>query len=110
MELMNEPNELSNLEQFLVEVVENLRYGISENVSADNIALEINASKFKFNIEIPDLCSILMKALLEITITDENAGNKEIISQFLKLLNCLKDLLVKYLNTEEYQFYATIAL
>ena len=36
---------LFTVHQFQVEVVENLRSGILENIAHDNIALEINASK-----------------------------------------------------------------
>lgn len=104
------PTEMTSVNQFHMEVVENLRYGLTENIAADNIALEINASKFKFNIEIPDLCSTFTKALMDISISDEDHGRAEMTAYFQTILDFLRPLLIKYLNTVEYQMFAVIAL
>lgn len=104
------PAEMTSLAQFHLEVVENLRYGISEKIAADNIALEINASKFKFNIEIPDLCSTISKALLEISVSDEEQTRAEMTANFQTILEFLRPLLMKYLNTAEYQMFAVNGL
>lgn len=100
------PNELSNFHQFQIEVFENMRCGILENIDHDNIALEINASKFKFNITITELCTAVMQGLLKLVIKDENTPKQEIIKEFEKTSTSLLSLLLKYYNTAETQMYA----
>lgn len=99
------PQELNNLHQFHIEVVENLRSGMLENIAADNIALEINASKFKFNISIPELCQTVMKGVLELSIKPESSKS-EAIKDLDKVIKSLHSLLLKYFNSSEMQMYA----
>lgn len=103
------PQELSNLHQFHIEVVENLKSGFLENIAPDNIALEINASKFKFNISITELCQTVIKALLELSIKDETSKADQ-VKEFDKISKALHPLLVKYYNTSETQMYALHAM
>jgi len=105
------PPEQSSLQQFHTEVMENLRYGMTDSIATDNIALEINASKYKFNIDLPELCSTLMKACLSISITDDQAQTKqEIVQAFDKVLACHQNLLTKYFNSAEYQMHAILGI
>jgi len=103
------PQELSNFHQFQIEVVENLKSGFLENIAPDNIALEINASKFKFNISITELCQAVIKALLELSIKD-GITKVEQMKEFDKISKALHPLLTKYFNTGETQLYAVRAI
>jgi len=98
--------ELSNLHQFHIEVVENLKSGYLEKIAADNIALEINASKFKFNISILELCQTVAKALLEMCLKHDDTPKTEQVKEFGKVIKGLHPLLLKYFNTAETQTYA----
>ncbi|XP_047126354.1 translation initiation factor eIF2B subunit epsilon isoform X1 [Hydra vulgaris] len=98
------PNEQNNFHQFYVEVVENLRCGVMENIAADNISLEINASKFKFNISIPELYEAVIKGLLELSIIE--GSKQESLVALEKNITCLRPLLLKYFNSDESQMNA----
>lgn len=100
------PVEYSNLEQFHMEVVENLRSGIAEHIAPDNIALEINASKFKFNISIADLCQTVVKALLELAVKDELRAKQDMVKDLDKIIAELHKLLKKYFNNIDEQIHA----
>jgi len=100
------PTEYSNLEQFHIEVVENLRSGIAENIAADNIALEINASKFKYNMSIPELCQTVIKSLLELSVKDDERSKQDIVKDLDSVIKGLKPLLIKYFSTVEDQIHA----
>merc|ERR1719495_1930372 len=106
------PVEYTSLEQFHMEVVENLRSGIMENIATDNIALEINASKFKYNISISDLCQTVVKALLEVALKDaeeESRGKQEMVKELGRTIEKLHQLLFKYFNKIEEQVHAVVA-
>lgn len=103
------PTEYSNLEQFYLEVLENLRSGIAEHIAADNIALEVNASKFKFNISIPELCDTVIKALLELSVKDEDRAKQDIVKDLDSVIRDLRALLMKYFNSTEEQIHAITA-
>ncbi|XP_057313483.1 translation initiation factor eIF-2B subunit epsilon-like [Hydractinia symbiolongicarpus] len=103
------PVETSNLYQFYLEVTENLRCGITEKISADNIALEINASKFKFNISIPELCQTVVKALLELSVKDTSRTKQDMAKDLDKIMTTLQPLLEKYYNCPDTQLQAIVA-
>jgi len=106
---LSPPPEQSNLNEFYDEVVENLAHGIAEKVAADNIALEINASKYKFNIDIPELCQTLMKALVSLSVKDVTRPHTEMMKDFVKNVSVIQSLLMKYWNSPEYQMQAISA-
>jgi len=106
------PIEYTNVEHFHMEVVENLRSGIAENIAADNIALEINASKFKYNISISELCCTVVKAMLEVSLKEaeeEGRGKQEMVKEMHKTIGVLHPLLFKYFNQVSEQGYAVVA-
>ena len=103
------PAEYSNLQQFHMEVVENLRSGIVEHIASDNIALEINASKFKFNISITELCQTVIRSLLELSVKDETRPKQDIVKDLDKIIKDLYMLLVKYFNNIDDQIHAVTA-
>lgn len=103
------PTEYSNVEQFYMEVVENLQSGIAEHISADNMALEINAAKFKYNTSIAELCSTVVKAMLEISVKDESRPKQDIVKELDSVIKELKGLLMKYFSSVEDQIHAITA-
>jgi len=103
------PVEYTNLEQFHMEVVENLRSGIAENIAPDNIALEINASKFKYNTSITDLCQTVVKAMLELALGDETRSKQELVKELTRTMASLHKVLLKYFGNVDEQIHAVTA-
>lgn len=51
---------------FYNEVVDSLHRGIEENISCDNLVLEINSSKYAYNVSMKELNGLVIKAILEL--------------------------------------------
>ncbi|XP_048578776.1 translation initiation factor eIF-2B subunit epsilon isoform X2 [Nematostella vectensis] len=61
---------------FYNEVLETIRLGVVDGVSGDNMILEINASKYAYNVTFRDVNQSIGKALLESALHDSNMDNQ----------------------------------
>ncbi|KAJ7337955.1 Translation initiation factor eIF-2B subunit epsilon [Desmophyllum pertusum] len=61
---------------FYNEVLESIRLGVADHVDPENIILEINASKFAYNVTFHELNHAVVKSLLESSLHDASLPNK----------------------------------
>nr|XP_018670398.1 translation initiation factor eIF-2B subunit epsilon-like isoform X2 [Ciona intestinalis] len=82
-----------DLTTFQREVKESLCGGIEENIQSDNLVLEINSSKYAYNMSVKDVVQTVTKSLLEIA-TEKTANDptqyftnlKMILTHYVPLL------------------------
>ncbi|XP_077989195.1 translation initiation factor eIF2B subunit epsilon-like [Glandiceps talaboti] len=97
---------------FYNEVLDSLQRGIEENIKCDNLILEVNSSKYAYNISMKELNILLLKAILEIP-----ALKSRTVLQPTQYLASLKPLLVRlaavlqnYMKSAESQLDCLTAL
>lgn len=90
---------LEDADQFLVEVVESLKRGFNEKSNADFLILEINGSRYTYNIPFNEVNFLVVKATLSLSIVQEN---KDPLEGFKELYTYLGDKVLKnYIKDEE---------
>uniref|UniRef100_A0A8C9RR24 Translation initiation factor eIF2B subunit epsilon n=1 Tax=Scleropages formosus TaxID=113540 RepID=A0A8C9RR24_SCLFO len=57
--------ELDDVKVFQTEVLGTLQRGMEENISCDNLVLEINSLKYAYNITLKEVMQVLMRVVLE---------------------------------------------
>uniref|UniRef100_W5MB06 Translation initiation factor eIF2B subunit epsilon n=1 Tax=Lepisosteus oculatus TaxID=7918 RepID=W5MB06_LEPOC len=72
--------ELDDVKVFQAEVQGTLQRGIEENISCDNLVLEINSLKYAYNITLKEVMQILTKVVLEFPFQQE--GQQLTTSQY----------------------------
>ncbi|XP_031572968.1 translation initiation factor eIF-2B subunit epsilon-like [Actinia tenebrosa] len=95
------PPEDSSL--FYNEVLETIRHGVADKVSPDNMVLEINASKFAYNVTFRDVNQSMVKALLETSLPDNTMDKRSQAKSLKKTLDHLKPLMEKYIRDADGQ-------
>lgn len=78
-----------------MEVVESLHRGFEEKLSCDNLILEINSSRYAYNISLSDVTVLTLKSILLLPLR-VNSNSKAVMSYFLPLLR-------NYVKTSEAQ-------
>ncbi|KAM9315615.1 translation initiation factor eIF2B subunit epsilon [Gastrophryne carolinensis] len=63
---------LDDIKVFYNELVGTLQRGVEENISCDNLVLEINSLKFAYNISLAEVMQILCKVVLEFPLQQMN--------------------------------------
>ena len=93
--------EIHEADRFYKEVIKNLRRCLKEDIAIANILLEINSVKHAYGIEILNLVSLLIKALLYMPtdIQNQNTFFANFESQMKKFLPLLKNY-VKVTNSQ----------
>uniref|UniRef100_H2ZHD7 W2 domain-containing protein n=1 Tax=Ciona savignyi TaxID=51511 RepID=H2ZHD7_CIOSA len=84
-----------DLSTFQKEVKESLCGGIEENIQCDNLVLEINSSKYAYNMSVKDVVQTVTRSLLEIA-TDRTSNNAHYFSTVKKILAHYIPLLLNY--------------
>ncbi|XP_076821156.1 translation initiation factor eIF2B subunit epsilon-like [Clavelina lepadiformis] len=88
----SEEDAFDDLSNFEKEVKESLQRGYEEKVQCDNLVLEVNSSKYAYNMSMRDVIQTIAKSLLEIAAaqsmdaTSYFATLKEVLLHFLPLL------------------------
>lgn len=84
---------------FYTEVLEVIRHGVANNVDSDNIILEINASKFAYNVTFHELNQAVIKSLLESSLNDSSLSRQDLTKATEHLLPVISN----YIKTREDQ-------
>ncbi|XP_048578779.1 translation initiation factor eIF-2B subunit epsilon isoform X2 [Nematostella vectensis] len=88
---------------FYNEVLETIRLGVVDGVSGDNMILEINASKYAYNVTFRDVNQSIGKALLESALHDNNMDNQAQSVNLKKTMMHLKPVFENYVKDAEGQ-------
>lgn len=90
---------LEDADQFLVEVIESIKRGFNEKSNADFLILEINGSRYTYNIPFNEVNFLVVKATLSLSVVQEN---KDPLEGFKELYKYLGDKVLKnYIKDEE---------
>ncbi|XP_041465652.1 translation initiation factor eIF-2B subunit epsilon-like [Lytechinus variegatus] len=90
---------------FYGEVLDSLQRTIEENIKVDNVILEINSSKYAYNIAMHELISLVMKAILEMPQLKASGPmtSQQLLLAIKKLFVRLKPLFTNYIKGAESQ-------
>lgn len=90
---------LEDADQFLVEVIESIKRGFNEKSNADFLILEINGSRYTYNIPFNEVNFLVVKASLSLPIVVENTNPLEGFKELYKYLG--EKVLKNYIKDEE---------
>lgn len=90
----NEPS--SFLPVFLTEVIDSLERGFKEKSNPDFLILEINSSRYAYNMSLSEVNFYVMKALLNLYPIKESNGN--VLSAFNQIYGHLHSVLKNYIR------------
>jgi translation initiation factor eIF-2B subunit epsilon len=90
---------LEDADQFLVEVVESIKRGFNEKSNADFLILEINGSRYTYNIPFNEVNFLVVKASLSLPIVVENNDPLKGFEELYKYLG--EKVLKNYIKDEE---------
>uniref|UniRef100_A0A1A8GDB9 Translation initiation factor eIF2B subunit epsilon n=1 Tax=Nothobranchius korthausae TaxID=1143690 RepID=A0A1A8GDB9_9TELE len=76
--------EMDDVKVFQMEVIGTLQRGLEENISCDNLVLEINSLKYAYNITLKEVMQILTRVVLEYPFQQQDAHLSA--SQYVSLL------------------------
>lgn len=102
------PEEDSRL--FYNEVLESIRHGVEDQVDPENLILEINASKFAYNVTFHELNQAVVKSLLESSLHDSSMQRQEMSKNLKKAVDHLLPMILNYIKNSDGQrdvLYAT---
>lgn len=97
---------------FYNEVLDSLQRGVDENVNCENLILEVNSSKYAYNVTMKELNIFVIKAILELPHlrTTSCLQPTQLFSALKSLLSKLKLLLMNYIKSAESQLDCLQAL
>ncbi|KAM9332922.1 translation initiation factor eIF2B subunit epsilon isoform 2-T2 [Pholidichthys leucotaenia] len=80
--------EMDDVKVFQVEVLGTLQRGLEENISCDNLVLEINSLKYAYNISLKEVMQILTRVVLEFPFQQQGSHltTSQYVAQLLPLL------------------------
>ena len=97
-----EEEEVNESERFYEEMTSDLERAIQENISTDNVILEINSVKAAYGIQIREVTMLLAKALLELPLKSTTAIDGNIyLSKFKVMMKRFFPLFRNYVKTEQ---------
>ncbi|XP_014668054.1 PREDICTED: translation initiation factor eIF-2B subunit epsilon-like [Priapulus caudatus] len=82
--------------QFYAEVLDSLQRGVDEDVRADNLVLEVNSSKYAYNVTMRELNTLVTRAVLEMPHIRAGGDDDAAALTPPQLMLQLKPLLVKF--------------
>ncbi|CAH1225813.1 EIF2B5 [Branchiostoma lanceolatum] len=97
---------------FYTEVLDSMQRAIEENINADNLILEINSSKYAYNISMQELNVCVVRCVLESAHLRASlmATASEYLAALKPLLQPMKGLLKNYIRNSESQQDCLMAL
>ncbi|CAG0882649.1 unnamed protein product [Darwinula stevensoni] len=90
-----------DLKAFYREIEESLRMGVIEKVSCENLILEINSSKYAYNVSMKELCILVTRAIVSLSADTEDPS--ALLASLLPLLTQLLPLFQQYIKGKESQ-------
>ena len=97
-----EEEEVNESERFYEEMTSDLERAIQENISTDNVILEINSVKAAYGIQIREVTMLLAKALLELPLKSATAIDGNVyLSKFKGMMKRFFPLFRNYVKTEQ---------
>ncbi|XP_020606642.1 translation initiation factor eIF-2B subunit epsilon-like [Orbicella faveolata] len=88
---------------FYTEVLESIRHGVADHVDPENIILEINASKFAYNVTFHELNQAVVKSLLESSLHDVSLSKQDLSKNLKKAVDYLLPIISNYIKTSDGQ-------
>lgn len=105
----NEPELQDDNETFLNEVIESLSRGYQDKLKCENLILEINSSRYAYNINIQQVSFNVIKAILKLPLTD-NQSTADLKNKYpeqhrtlREMLKYFKPIIANYIKTEDAQ-------
>ena len=84
---------------FYNEVVESLKRGFQEKLHCDNLILEINSSRYAYNVSVHEVNHLVMKAILTLS----KSGEQPYLPQLQGLLTYFMPILENYVRNNDAQ-------
>ncbi|XP_019619649.1 PREDICTED: translation initiation factor eIF-2B subunit epsilon-like [Branchiostoma belcheri] len=96
---------LDDMRIFYTEVLDSMQRAIEENINADNLILEINSSKYAYNISMQELNVCVVRCVLEVAHLRATlmATAAEYLAALKPLLQPMKGLLKNYIRNSDSQ-------
>ncbi|CAH3018109.1 unnamed protein product [Porites evermanni] len=88
---------------FYTEVLESIRHGVADHVDPENIILEVNASKFAYNVTFHELNQAVIKSLLESSLHDSSLSKQDMSKNLKKATEHLLPIVSNYIKTADSQ-------
>lgn len=88
---------------FYTEVLESIRHGVADCVDPENIILEINASKFAYNVTFHELNQAVVKSLLESSLHGASLPKQDLSKNLKKAVDYLLPVISNYIKTSDGQ-------
>lgn len=89
---------------FFSEVVESLKRGYDDKVHPDNLILEINSSRYAYNVSVREVNYFVVKALLSLPIEARSADStSKYLVEFNKMLQDFFPILQNYVRNSDAQ-------
>lgn len=86
---------------FYTEVVDSLIRGFEDRLLCDNLILEINSSRYAYNVTVHEVNFHVVRAILTLPVTAENTATYW--QKLLERLSYFQPILEKYIRNEEAQ-------
>lgn len=104
--------QLDDIKVFQNEVLGTLQRGEEENISCDNLVLEINSLKYAYNISLNEMMQVLSKVILEFPLQqlDANLDSQNYFSALLPLLKNWTPLFKNYIKRSSDHLNALFAI
>uniref|UniRef100_A0A669PUY4 Translation initiation factor eIF2B subunit epsilon n=1 Tax=Phasianus colchicus TaxID=9054 RepID=A0A669PUY4_PHACC len=104
--------QLDDIKVFQNEVLGTLQRGEEENISCDNLVLEINSLKYAYNISLSEMMQVLSKVILEFPLQqlDANLDSQNYFSALLPLLKNWTPLFKNYIKRSSDHLNALFAI
>ncbi|GLV37109.1 eukaryotic translation initiation factor 2B subunit epsilon [Carabus blaptoides fortunei] len=83
---------------FLTEVIDSLARGFEDKLQCDNLILEINSSRYAYNVTVREVNYNVVKAILNLPF--QQSGGQQYLSSLRSLLTYFTPILVNYVRNE----------
>lgn len=94
---------------FYSEVMDNFKRGVSENISCDNLILEVNSMKHAYNIPINEVTTLIVQAMIDVSDSVPSL-NGSLAVKIMSVLKFLLPLIKNYVRDESSQSDCLLAL
>jgi translation initiation factor eIF-2B subunit epsilon len=95
---------------FYKEVLDSLQRGVEEKIKCENLVLEVNSSKYAYNVTMKEVNMKVIAAILELPNIEKELSAQELLAKQLPLLTQLLPLIKNYIKNMESQLDCLAAL